>query len=97
MAEIVVSPAASADIAEIYASSVEQFGLETADAHHAGMQAAIGRLSDFPELGPIYPGLRPPIRFLTYRRHHILYDYNGDTVWIVRILHHARDVRTLMQ
>jgi plasmid stabilization system protein ParE len=57
------------------------------------LQAAVERLAEHPLSGPVSPGLRPPIRFLTYRRHHILYDFDGTTVWIVRILHHAMDVR----
>jgi toxin ParE1/3/4 len=93
MAEIIVRPAASADIADIYAFSARQLGLETADAYHDALQAAIARLADFPETGAVYPGLRPAIRFLTHKRHHIMYDYDGDTVWIVRVIHHARDVR----
>lgn len=96
MADIIVRPAASADIADIYAFSIEQFGLETADAYHDALQAAITRLADFPETGAVYPGLRPPIRFLACRRHHIMYDYDGQTVWIVRIIHQARDVRQFM-
>lgn len=96
MAEIAFRPEASADLADVYALSVEQFGRPTADSYHDGLQAAAERLAEFPESGPFYPGLRPPVRLLTYRRHHILYDYDGETVWIVRILHHARDVRRLM-
>jgi toxin ParE1/3/4 len=94
MAEIVVRPAASADIAGLYAFGVQQFGMDTADDYHAGLEAAIARLAEFPESGPLYPGLRPPIRFLTYRRHHIFYDYDGANVWIVRVLHHAMYVST---
>jgi toxin ParE1/3/4 len=92
MAEIVVRPAATADIAAIYALSAEQFGIETADRYHDGLLAAIERLADFPQSGPIYPGLRPPVRFLTYRQHHVFYDYDGTTIWTIRVLHHAQDV-----
>ena len=96
MAEVIIRPEASADIANIYAYSIEKFGVDVARDYHAGLQTAIMRLSSFPEIGTIYPGLRPPVRFVTYRRHHILYDYDGTTVWVARIVHHARDVRHLM-
>ena len=96
MANLVVRSAASADIADIYAFSLDSFGIEIADQYHDGLQAAIERLTEFPLSGPVYPGLRPPVHFLTYRRHHIFFDYDGATVWIVRIVHHARDVRQLM-
>lgn len=93
MARIVVRSAASADIASIYAFTAEQFGIDAADHYHAGLEAAIARLASFPELGPIHPGIRRPIRFLSYRSHHIFYDYDGAEVAIVRILHHAMDVQ----
>ena len=96
MAEVIIRPEASADIANIYAYSTQKFGVDVAREYHAGLQSAIMRLSSYPEIGTIYPGLRPPVRFLTYRRHLILYDYDGATVWVVRIVHHARDVRNLM-
>jgi plasmid stabilization system protein ParE len=54
------------------------------------------RLATFPESGAIYPGIRPQIRYLAYRRHHIFYDYDGETVWVVRILHHALDAGRLI-
>jgi toxin ParE1/3/4 len=96
MAEVIIRPEASADIGDIYAYSIEKFGVDVAREYHAGLQAAIMRLAIFPETGAVYPGLRPPVRFLTYRRHHILYDHDGTTVWVARIVHHARDVRHLI-
>ena len=95
MAKIAFSPAASADLADVYALSAAQLGEDTADSYHAGLQAAVEQLARFPQLGPVFPGIRPPVRYLACKRHHIVYDYNGDTVWIIRIIHHARDVRQL--
>lgn len=96
MPEIVFSPKASADLAGIYNQSAAQFGIDTADAYHDGLQAAVERLAAFPESGPAFPGIRPPVRYLAYKRHRIIYDYDGETVRVIRILHHARDVRRLM-
>lgn len=93
MAELIVRPGASADIADIFACSVDQFGADVARDYLAGLQAAIARLADFPEYGTVFPGTRPPIRYLAYRRHHVFYDYDGATVWVARILHNAMDVR----
>ena len=96
MAEIIFRPQATADLAAIYAHGMAQFGTETADRYHDGLQAAVDRLAGFPQAGPVYPGVRPPVRYLAYRRHHIFYDYDGTTVWIVRILHHAMDAARLL-
>ncbi len=96
MAEVVFRRDASADLAAVYAVSIDQFGSATADHYHDGLQAAVARLATFPQLGPFYPGIRPPARYLAYRRHHVFYDYDGATVWILRILHHAQDALQLL-
>ena len=96
MARIIFRPQATADLADIYAYGMTQFGAETASHYHAGLQATVERLASFPQSGPIYPGLRPPVRYLAYRRHYIFYDYDGSTVWIVRVLHHAMDAIRLL-
>jgi toxin ParE1/3/4 len=96
MAEIIVRSEATADIAGVYAHSIEQFGLPIADRYHDGLQEAVERLARFPQSGPVYPGIRPAIRYLAYRSHYIFYDFDGTTVWVVRILHHAQDAGRLL-
>jgi plasmid stabilization system protein ParE len=96
MADVVVRPEASADIAGIYAQGANEFEIEVADRYHVGLQATIERLAAFPQSGPVYPGIRPAVRYLSYRRHHIFYDFDGTTVWVIRILHHAQDAGRLL-
>jgi toxin ParE1/3/4 len=96
MAEVVLRAEAITDIIGIQASGIEQFGPETAARYLAGLELAISRLGAHPLSGPLYPGIRPPIRYLAYRRHHIFYDTDGETVWIVRILHHAQEAGRLL-
>jgi toxin ParE1/3/4 len=96
MAELVVRAEATADIAGIYAQGADEYGTDVADRYLAGLQTAIERLATFPQSGPIYPGIRPAIRYLAYRRHHIFYDFDGSAVWIVRVLHHAQDAGRLL-
>ncbi len=91
MADLQLSPAAVADVTDIYRTGADAFGSDVADKYHHGLQAALARLADHPLIGPTYPGLRQPVRYLAYRSHHIYYDFDGTTVWVVRILHHALD------
>ena len=93
MAEVIIRAEARADLLDIYAQGIQQFGTDVASAYMDGIDQTFARLADHPEIGPVYPGLKPPVRFLTHRNHHILYDYDGSTVRIARILHHAMDVR----
>ena len=80
----------------MFSTGLEQFGSEAAGRYHRGLQDAVMRLATFPQIGPVHPGIRPTIRYLAYRRHHIFYDFDGTTVWIVRILHHAQDAGRLV-
>lgn len=96
MAELEFSVDAVADIGAIAVFSVERFGKAVADAYLAGLEAACDQLRSYPELAAIYPRLRPAMRCLIYRRHRIFYHTAGDRVLIVRILHHAQDVKRAM-
>ncbi|MEZ5891492.1 MAG: type II toxin-antitoxin system RelE/ParE family toxin [Xanthobacteraceae bacterium] len=96
MADLIVRAEARADLLDIYSQGVEHFGDEAAQNYMAGIDKAMDRLCEFPLIGPNYPGLRLNVRYLAYRRHHIFYDYDGETVWVVRILHHALDAGRLI-
>ncbi len=96
MATVVIRTEAVADIAGVYATGVEEFGGPVAISYLDGLEQALGRLAAYPLIGPVYPGLKPPIRYLSYRRHHIFYDTDGTTVWVVRVLHHAQDAASLL-
>ena len=92
MTELVFSREAGADLLDIYAFSVERFGIDAADQYHDGLEEACERLLHFPEMGLLHPAVSPPARYLVFRRHHIFYDISEDTVTVLRILHHAMNV-----
>lgn len=91
MAEVIIRAEARADMLDIYSHGLSQFGRASAAQYMAGIDQALARLADHPLIGPVYPGLRQPVRYLGYRSHHIYYEYDGGTVWVIRILHHAMD------
>ncbi len=80
---------AATDLDDVFAFSAGRFGFETADEYFAGLQSSCQRLAEFPEIGPVLEGIRPPMRFFSYRSHHIYYRFDGQVVLVVRILHHA--------
>lgn len=86
--------AASADIANIHHYSIEQFGPAIAEDYLTGLDLAISGLADFPELGQLQHGLTQPFRALTYRSHRIYYVFDGNTIFVIRILHHAMNAAT---
>lgn len=96
MADVDVSAEARADMLALHTQSTERFGLDVADKYIDGVNQSLARLAQFPLSGPVLPGIRPAARYLKYKQHHILYDFDGETIWVIRIIHHARDVRGLM-
>ena len=83
---------AKADLTIIHAFSIERFGDDIADLYLRGFYEAFDRLTQFPEIGAVLPELHPQVRILSHRSHRILYRFDGETVLIMRVLHHAQDV-----
>jgi len=91
VARLAFSVEAAIDLDDIFGFSAERFGFDVADDYFVGLQATCDRLIDFPELGPVVPDIRPQTRVAAYRSHNIFYRFDGRTVWVVRVLHHAMD------
>jgi toxin ParE1/3/4 len=53
-------------------------------------------LADHPGLGPARPDIAPDLRYFPVRRYLILYRQITDGIELVRVVHGARDVPTLM-
>ena len=87
-----MSESAYADLEEIGDYGAARFGEEAADAYQDAFDQAFERLASYPHIGEARPALGNGIRCLVCKRHRILYRIGGDTLRIVRILHHSRDV-----
>jgi toxin ParE1/3/4 len=91
VAEVRLRQAADADLAAILAYSVAEFGAAVGEAYLRSFERAFDLLRRHPEVGALREEIDPPIRCLSDRSHRIFYDVEGQTVWIVRVLHHAMD------
>ena len=96
MARVIPSPAAKADLEEIRDYSVEQYDAVVADAYFLGFDAAFDLLAEHPFAGSEKPELGFAIRCLTHRKHRIFYTVTDDIVLIIRVIHHARDARRIL-
>lgn len=92
VAEIVLTRDAYADLAEIGEFGETQFGREAADAYQLAIDRAFERLTLYPKSGEAKPAYGRGVRCLVCKRHRILYEVVDDTVTVLRILHHSRDV-----
>lgn len=93
MNRYVISPAARADLDEIWDYTCAHWGEDQAEKYVREIQRAIERVVDSPGIGRVCDEVRPG-----YRRHavgtHTLYYrmYDVDVIDVVRILHQRMDV-----
>ena len=84
---------ARADLADIRRYSIGEFGAEIADAYFRGFAKAFRRLRSHPYAGQARPDIAAEARSLTHRQHRILYRVEKDQIIVIRVLHHAPQVR----
>ncbi|RHW19123.1 type II toxin-antitoxin system RelE/ParE family toxin [Sphingomonas gilva] len=96
MIAVELTAEAHADLDEIDMFGVGRFGSAVSDAYMAGFHDALELLSSFPEAGQEVPGRIDGMRSLLVGRHRMYYRREGDALMIIRVLHTARDSRTLL-
>ena len=89
MRQLTVLPDARDDLRAIEHYSIQEFGPTVADEYMNRFERALDRLLNYPESGPLYPGIRPPVRYVSVGSHHRFYDFDGPTITVARVLHQA--------
>ena len=88
----VLSPKARADVEDILAFGVREWGELNAASYESALERALANLSEFPEMGRARDDLRPGCRGLAVEHHVILYRADEYKVEIVRIVHRKADI-----
>lgn len=98
MAKLRLSKAAQDDLVGIRLFSNMEFGAGTTDSYMRGFNNAFRRLRDFPRWGAPVEEFGEDLRCITHRSHRIFYRVESSEVVVIRIIHHARDMkRSLIQ
>jgi toxin ParE1/3/4 len=96
MRDVILRPAAEADIDDAADYTIRLWGREQALRYVADLRTASEQLADnalqYPLCEQVYPGLRR----MRSGMHHIYYVASGDRVEIVRIIHVQRDPGRLL-
>lgn len=92
MADVHLSRRAYADLAKIDAYGANQFGETAAAAYQEAFDQAFQRLAAYPRSGEDKPEYGAGLRSFVCQRHRILYRIEAETVQIVCVIHHSRDV-----
>lgn len=91
MAHYHLTHKAEQDIDGIYAYSIREFGLLTADDYLHGLFNCFERLASHPTLGSDYGYVRPYLLRYEYRSHAVYYTADEDNIVIATILGGRQD------
>ena len=86
-----LTPAAKADLREIWLYTLENWGEAQADRYLFQLEECCERLVEHPELGRPRDELRRGYRSLLEGSHLIIYRYHLDRIEIIRVLHRRMD------
>jgi toxin ParE1/3/4 len=84
---------ALADLEDIAADGLAQWGAEQADDYVRQIERTIATLTHYPQLGVAREDLERGVRALPVGRHRIFYIATPDQILIVRIAHHRVDIQ----
>jgi toxin ParE1/3/4 len=88
-----LSRRADVDIVGIFEYTIEHFGLAQAENYLTSMDEAFGFLAANPNAGKDYMEVRKGVKGFVHAKHIIFYSIEIDHVFILRVLHHSRDLK----
>lgn len=91
MRDVLVRPAAAADIESIADYTIERWGTRQAATYVAALQADIESLAEFSERYPLHQDTHLGLRSMTSGHHAVFYLVEPSVVEIIRILHENAD------
>jgi toxin ParE1/3/4 len=94
-AVVVFTPAAALDLDDIW-FDIALDNPAAADRMIDAIKQRSEQLSAFPQSGPLRPDIADDARSLTIGNYLMLYRLAADSVEVIRIVHGARDVATLI-
>jgi len=89
--QLVLAPAANADLKEIYQYGLRQWGQAQSDSYLENLKNYFWSLTEQPLMGVERPELLPDARSLPIVSHILFYRVTKDTVEIIRVLHGRQD------
>lgn len=89
--QLIIAPAAKADLAEIYQYGLRQWGLIQSDSYLENLKDRLWSLTKQPLMGVDRPELLPDMRSLAIESHTLFYRVTADTVEIIRVLSSRQD------
>lgn len=93
MSRYLLSPAAQADLEQIWDYTRDRWGVDQAEVYLRELQRAIERTAANPQIGRACDEIRPGYRKLAAASHTVFYQLTADgAIDVVRVLHQRMDV-----
>jgi plasmid stabilization system protein ParE len=92
MARVIVTERAKRDLRYILSDLNERAGFRVAERYAAEFKVTYRRLADFPASGAPRRGLGPNTRIAIVSPYIVIYDEEGDTATVLRVLHGRRNI-----
>jgi toxin ParE1/3/4 len=98
-----VLPAADRDLDDQAAYLAAQVSLETALRFYDAASATFGKLAGMPGIGERWPSVNPRVaelrvwRIEGFEKYLIFYRTQDDEIEIIRVIHGARDIETILE
>jgi toxin ParE1/3/4 len=87
-----LSNEADADLVSIFQFTVERFGLAQAQNYLISLEEHLDYLLQNPRSGRLQKDIQNNLRSSVFNSHIVFYQVRRDHLFIVRILHHSRDI-----
>ena len=89
--QLVIAPAAKADLKDIYQYGMRQWGQAQSDSYLETIKDQFWSLTEQPIIGIDRSELLPDARSLPIESHTLFYRVTTDTIEIIRVLHGRQD------
>lgn len=96
LAELRLSPAAEADLEDIWLYTARTWSAEQADRYLDALEAAFETLRAMPEIARERDEFDPPVRVHPSAQHVIVYRVEGDRLIVLRVLGGRRNWQALL-
>jgi len=91
-AQLHLTQRALADLQQILEYSAQQWGRRVADDYITGMEAALNRIRENPELLRAEPALHPALTFYRLQKHLLVCDSQDRSIIVLTVIHATMDI-----
>jgi toxin ParE1/3/4 len=86
---------ADKDLSDIYDYTIFKFGQDQAEAYLTELEDTLSLLSKNINMGETRTDLSPRLKSFVYKYHTIFYDIEAEGIYVLRVMHHSRDIKNL--